>query len=125
MRKKISHDNVCHACHRTLVKPGELTPQERVEKIQEIQRHKNRRNQNLKILTLILPGVGHVYHGWIVSGFMSLLLLCFFFFSTVFWFYIPTPVSMNALSFAIKWMSAAGLIIVYVSAVMNIFRRVP
>ncbi len=123
--RKISRDDVCHACHKTLVRVGELTPQERVEKILEIQHHKNRRNQNLKVLTLIFPGIGHIYYGWTVSGFIRLFLSCFFSLSTVLWLYIPTPVSMNILASVIKWMSAAGLIIVYVSTVMNIFRRVP
>ena len=123
--KKIFHKNVCHICYKTLVKMDELTPKERVEKILEIQHYKIRRNQTMKILTLIFPGIGHIYYGWSVSGAVKLLLFNFFIFSTLLWFYIPTPVSMDLLSSFFRWASVTGLIVVYVTTVVNIFRRVP
>ena len=79
----------------------------------------------MKILTLIFPGIGHIYYGWSVSGAVKLLLFNFFIFSTLLWFYIPTPVSMDLLSSFFRWASVTGLIVVYVATVVNIFRRVP
>jgi tetratricopeptide (TPR) repeat protein len=123
--KKISQENICHTCFKTLVKISELPSQERVERILEIHHYKDRRNKRLKILTLIFPGSGHVYYGWSVRGFMILILFTFFLFLTLLWFYIPVPVSMNQITGFFRWVSIAGLILVYVFTAINIFRRIP
>jgi len=123
--KRISHEDVCLKCFKTLVKVSELSPKERIEKILEIQRYRDDRNQRLKILTLILPGSGHIYYGWHAQGFLLTLSFTFFFFSTLLWLYIPTPVSMNQIASFFSWMSVIGFILVYASAVINVFRRIP
>lgn len=123
--KRISHEDVCLTCFKTLVKVSELGPKERIERILEIQRYKNNRNQRLKILTLIFPGSGHIYYGWSVYGFLILLSFTFFLFSTLLWLYIPTPVSMNQTASFFRWVSVAGFILVYGVAVINVFRRIP
>lgn len=123
--KRISHEDVCLKCFRTLVKVSELGPKDRIVRILEIQRYRDNRNQCLKILTLIFPGSGHIYYGWPVYGFLILLSFTFFLFSTLLWLYIPTPVSMNQTASFFRWVSVAGFILVYVTAVINVFRRIP
>ncbi len=123
--KRISHEEVCLTCFKTLVKVSELGPKERIERIQEIQRYRGNRNQRLKILTLIFPGSGHIYYGWPVYGFLILLSFTFFLFSTLLWLYIPTPVSMNQTASFFRWVSVVGFILVYGAAVINVFRRIP
>lgn len=119
--KRLSHEDVCIKCFRTLIKVSELSPRKRIERILEIQRYRDNRNHLLKLLTLIFPGSGHIYYGWSVHGALILLLFTFFAFSTLLWFYIPIPVSVNIF----KWLSAAGLVLVYGSAAFSVFRRVP
>jgi tetratricopeptide (TPR) repeat protein len=76
--KKISYENVCHMCSKILVKRGQLTLQERVEKILEAHSYKRKKYRILKILTLIFPGGGHVFHGWCADGFLIMLAFTFF-----------------------------------------------
>lgn len=123
--KKISQEDICHTCFKTLVKISELPSQERIERILEIHHYKDRRNRCLKILTLIFPGSGHIYYGWSVHGLLILALFAFFLFSTLLWLYVPAPVSMNQVTSFFRWVSVAGLILVYAFTAINIFRRIP
>lgn len=122
---RISHEDVCVTCFKTLVKVSELSPKDRIKRILDIQRHMDNMNRRLKILTLICPGSGHIYFGKSAFGSMILLLFVFFVFSILLWFYIPTPVSMDQVASFFRWTSFAGLILVYGVAVMNVFRRIP
>ncbi|HDH50832.1 MAG TPA: tetratricopeptide repeat protein, partial [Nitrospirae bacterium] len=70
--KRISHEDVCLTCFKTLVQVSELGPKERVERILEIQHYRDDKNQRLKLLTAILPGSGHIYYGRTVYGFVTL-----------------------------------------------------
>lgn len=123
--KRISHDDVCLMCFRTLVRISELGTKERIERILDIQQHRYKNNQRLKILTSVFPGIGHVYYGWMGTGFLMLLSFTFFLFSTLLWFYIPSPVSMNQITHFFRWVSASGLILSYIAALTNVFRRTP
>ncbi len=123
--RRISHEDVCIMCFKTLVKISELGPKERIERILEIQHHRNKRNRHLKILTFIFPGSGHVYYGWPVLGFTIILSFAFFLFSTLLWFYIPPPVSMTQITLFFRWVSVLGFILIYVAAVINVYRRIP
>jgi hypothetical protein len=123
--KRISHENICIMCFRTLVKISELGPKERIERILEIQRHRNKRDRHLKILTFIFPGSGHVYYGWPVLGFTIILSFTFFLFSTLLWFYIPPPVSMTQITLFFRWVSMLGFILIYIAAAINVYRRIP
>jgi tetratricopeptide (TPR) repeat protein len=122
--KKMSRENVCRTCFKTLIRMGELTPQERVEKILEVQRYKNNKKRIIKILTFIFPGSGHVYHGWTVYGLLLMVGITFFLISGLLWLYIPAHVSMNLVSSVFKWVSISGFIIMYLTTVINILRRV-
>ncbi len=119
--KRLSHEDVCIKCFRTLIRVSELSPRKRIERILEIQRFRDRKNQRIKLLTLIFPGSGHVYFGWSGYGALILLLTTFFAFSTVLWFFISIPVSVNIF----KWFSLGGFVLVYGFAVFNVFRRMP
>jgi hypothetical protein len=123
--RKIFQEDVCHICFKTLVKISELPSKDRAEKILDIHHYKDRKNRRLKILTLIFPGSGHAYYGWPVHGFLILALFTFFLFSTLVWFYVPAPVTMNIVTSFFRWVSVAGLILVYAFTVINIFRRIP
>ncbi|MEE8329751.1 MAG: tetratricopeptide repeat protein [Thermodesulfovibrionia bacterium] len=123
--KRISREDVCLMCYKTLVEVSELGPKERIEKILEIQRYRDDRNQRLKILTFILPGSGHIYSGLNIYGFLILLSFAFFLFSALQWFYIPAIVSMKQAAVFFGWASVSGLILVYGLAVISAFRRTP
>jgi hypothetical protein len=123
--KRISHEDVCIMCFKTLVKISELGPKERIERILEIQRYRNKRILHLKILTFIFPGSGHVYYGWPVLGLTIILSFAFFLSSTLLWFYIPPPVSMTQIALFFRWVSVLGFILIYVAAVINVYRRIP
>jgi tetratricopeptide (TPR) repeat protein len=123
--KRISQEDICITCFKTLIKVSELGSRDRIERILEIQRYREDRNQHLKILTLIFPGCGHIYYGWTVFGFLISLLFAFFLSSTFFWFYIPTPAAMNPVADFIKWISVACVVIVYGFAMEKVFRRAP
>ncbi len=122
--KKFSKDDVCLACHKTVILKSPLSPRERLEKIIEKQHFINRRKQILKILTLILPGSGHTYYGWPVYGFFILLSVTFFLFSALMWIYFLPPVSMIQIAALFKWLSVIGLAVVYIATVVNVFGRV-
>ncbi|MBI4698495.1 MAG: hypothetical protein HY758_06170, partial [Nitrospirae bacterium] len=122
--KKVTYDQLCHSCFQALVSLGELTPEERVERILEIQRYKSRRIRRLKVLTLFLPGSGHVYYGWSGYGFLILMAFTFFLFSSLLWFRLSVPESMNPVASMFGWISACGFILIYVITAMRILRRV-
>jgi tetratricopeptide (TPR) repeat protein len=122
--KKISHEDICHACFKTLMRMTELTPQERIERILEAQRHRSNRNRNMRILTFIFPGSGHVYYGCPGYGFMIMIGFTFFIFLTLLWMFFPTFITLDKVSSVFKWFSISGIIAVYLVAVMNILRRV-
>lgn len=123
--KRISHDDVCLMCFKTLVRTSELGTKERIERILGIQQYRHKNNQRLKILTSVFPGSGHVYYGWPGTGFLILLSFTFFLFSILLWFYIPAPTSMNQITRCFRWVSASGLILSYIAALANVFRRTP
>ncbi|TNF52356.1 tetratricopeptide repeat protein [bacterium] len=123
--KKLLKEDICHTCFKTLVKVTELKSKERIERILEIQGYREERNTYLKVLTLIIPGIGHVYYGWTVFGFSLILLSSFFLSSSFSWFYFPVPVSMGQTAFFAKWMSVAGLVLVYGFSAERVLRRIP
>ncbi len=123
--KKMSQENICRSCFKTVIRMGELTPRERVEKILEVQRYKNNKNKIIKVLNLIFPGSGHVYHGWTLYGLLLMITFTFFLVSGLLWLYIPAPLSMNGASSVFKWVSISGFIIVYLTTAINILRSVP
>ncbi len=123
--KRISREEVCLKCFKTLLKTSELGPKERIERILEIQRYRDNRNQSLKILTLIFPGSGHIYYGWSLYGMLLVLSFTFFLFLALLWFFFPAPLSMDHIFSFFGWISLIGLILVYGFAAVNVFRRIP
>jgi tetratricopeptide (TPR) repeat protein len=123
--KKLLKEDICHTCFKTLVKVSELKSKERIERILEIQEYREERNKYLKVLTLIVPGIGHVYYGWTVFGFSLILFFSFFLSASFSWFYFPVPVAMSQTAFFAKWMSVAGLLVVYGFSAEKVLRRIP
>jgi tetratricopeptide (TPR) repeat protein len=123
--KRISREDVCITCFKTLVKVSELGSKERIERIIEIQRYRDSRNRHFKFLTAIVPGSGHVFYGWPVYGFIIMLLCTFFLSSALLWRFIPAPVSMGEAAFFFHWLSLAGLVLIYGFAITKVFRRTP
>jgi tetratricopeptide (TPR) repeat protein len=123
--KRISQEDVCITCFKTLIKVSELGSKERIERILEIQNYRESRNRHLKFLTILFPGSGHIFHGWTVFGVLTLLFFGFFLSSFILWSYFPAPISMKETSSLFRWISAAGLFLTYSLAVENVFRRIP
>jgi tetratricopeptide (TPR) repeat protein len=123
--KRISQENVCIVCYKTLIKVSELSSKNRIERILEIQHFRERKNWHLKFLTILFPGSGHLYHGWTVYGLVILLFFSFFLCSFALWKFFPAPVSLRELSAFFKWSSVAGLVLTYGLAIENVFRRIP
>ncbi len=111
--KKLPQDNICVLCYKILGSPSRISPQERIEKILNIQHYKDVRNMRVKILNLIFPGSGHIYYGRPFHGFSFLLLFTFFLCSIILWSYmLPSP-PMNQIASLFKWIFIIGLIPVY------------
>ncbi len=123
--KRLSHEEVCLACFKTLVKVSEMGARERIERILEIQRYRDIKNMRLKILTVLLPGAGHIYYGWTVQGTAILSSFTFFVVSALFWSHIPFPEAMSHMTSFLAGASVAGFIIVYSISVISIFRGTP
>ncbi len=123
--RRLSHDDVCIKCFRTLVEVSELGPKDRIGRILDIQRYREKKNNRLKILTLLFPGSGHIYFGWSLKGLMIMLSFTFFLSSVFFWNYMPVPLSMNETVSFFSGASIIGLLFVYGIVAQNILRRTP
>ncbi|HDZ62413.1 MAG TPA: tetratricopeptide repeat protein [Nitrospirae bacterium] len=123
--KRLSHEEVCLTCFKTLVKVSEMGARERIERILEIQRHRDNKNMRLKALTLLFPGAGHIYYGWTLQGTAILVTFAFFLFSALFWSNMPVPEAMNHMASFFLKVSVVGFIIVYSISVISVFRGTP
>lgn len=123
--KRLSHEEVCLTCFKTLVKVSEMGARERIERILEIQRHRDNKNMRLKVLTLLFPGAGHIYYGWTLQGVAIIVTFAFFIFSALFWSNMPVPEDMNQMASFFLKVSVAGFILVYSISVISVFRGTP
>ncbi|MBI5025733.1 MAG: tetratricopeptide repeat protein [Nitrospirae bacterium] len=120
--RKLSRDDVCVRCYKTLVKMNEMEPKERVRKLLEIQGFKNNRSLKMKLLTIFLPGGGHIYYGKSLSGFVILLLSIFFGSLVILWNHVSLPLSMSMIVFPFSLISVTGLILIYGFTIIRVFR---
>ena len=121
--EEIVEDDICPACFKTLSRITELNPKERMAKKIEINRYRERRNDKLRIMTLFLPGSGHIYFDELIPGFLILFLFLFFIASAFIWGLVMPSVLMAPFAHTITWLSIAGLIIFYFAVVMHILRK--
>ncbi len=72
-----SGEGMCLRCYRTLVKIDELEPKARIERILDINTFQNKRRTRVGLLSLILPGMGHLYAGKTIRGFLLIFAFVF------------------------------------------------
>lgn len=123
--KKLARNDMCNVCYKTLMDITKTSSRERVARIVEIHRHRDDKNQRLKIMTLILPGSGHIFYGWTTYGFFIMFASIFFLNSAFIWTYFIPSVSMTQMAALFRWISVTGFVIIYIITVLNIFRKVP
>jgi len=123
--KKLSRGNMCHLCYSALTDITTLRVRERLSRIVQIHRYTDDRMQRIKLLTLFLPGSGHIYYGWIVQGFLIMFFFILFLITAIVWTYFNPSVGMTDLAKTFRWFSLAGLILIYITSVFYVFRKVP
>jgi tetratricopeptide (TPR) repeat protein len=122
--EEILGDDICPACYKTLSRTTELSTKERMAKKIEINRYREDRNYRLRIMTLFLPGSGHIYFNEIIQGFLILFFLLFLISSAFIWPLLMPSVIMASFARTVMWFSIAGVIIFYSTVVFRILRKV-
>lgn len=122
--EEIAEDDICPTCFKTLSRTTELSPKDRMARKVEINRYREYRNYKLRIMTLFLPGSGHIYFEELISGFLILFLFLFFISSAFIWAFVMPSVVMAQFTSTVMWLSIAGVVIFYFAIVMNILRKV-
>ncbi|MBI5675793.1 MAG: tetratricopeptide repeat protein [Nitrospirae bacterium] len=122
--EEIVEDDICPKCYKTLSRTTELNPKDRMSKKIEINRYREERNYKLRIMTLFLPGSGHIYFDELIPGFLFLFLFLFLISSAFIWGLLMPSVIMAPFAHTVTWLSIAGIIIFYFAVVMHILRKV-
>ena len=122
--EEIVEDDICPTCFKTLSRTTELNPKDRMAKKIEINRYREERNYKLRIMSLFLPGSGHIYFEELIPGFLILFLFLFFISSAFIWGLLMPSVLMAQFAHTVTWLSIAGVIIFYFATVMHILRKV-
>ena len=117
-------DGICPTCFKTLSRTTELSPKDRMAKKIEINRYREERNYKLRIMSLFLPGSGHIYFDELIPGFLILFLFLFFISSAFIWGLLMPSVIMAQFAHTVTWLSIACIIIFYFAVVMHILRKV-
>lgn len=123
--KKLIRTNMCHICYSALTDITMLNVKKRISRIVQIHRYREDMMQRLKVMTLLLPGSGHIYYGRTIQGFFIMFLFIFLLTSAFMWTYFNPSVSMTDVATLFRWLSLIGLAIVYSITALNIFRKVP
>lgn len=122
--QKIVEDDICPTCFNTLSRTTELSPKDRMARKIEINRYREKKNSQLRMMTLFLPGSGHIYFNELIPGFLFLFLFLFFISSAFIWGLLMPSVIMEQFTRTVMWLSIAGAIIFYFAVVMHILRKV-
>ncbi len=123
--KRLARDSMCHICYSALTDITSLNVKERISRIVQIHRYREERLQRLKVMTLLLPGSGHIFYGWTVQGFFIMFLFIFLLIFAFMWTYFNPSVSMTDVAVLFRWLSLTGLAMIYVITALNVFRKVP
>jgi len=78
--KHILWGHMCLQCYRSLVKLDELDAKERVARILAVYEYQKKRRDMIKIISFIIPGLGQIYAGSVLSGFLFLWAFLFLLF---------------------------------------------
>lgn len=66
--KHILWGHMCLQCYRSLVKLEELDAKERMAKILAVYEYRRKKRERIKLLSLLLPGSGQIYAGYLLYG---------------------------------------------------------
>ena len=118
--KHIMWGHMCQQCYRSLVKLDELDAKERVARILTVYKYREKRRNVIKILSFIMPGLGQIYAGSILYGFLFLWAFLFFLF-------IPLTNSVFIIEmsgFSHLWLNLSSLLLmIAVYFISNIITR--
>ncbi|MBI3392587.1 MAG: tetratricopeptide repeat protein [Nitrospirae bacterium] len=68
-------ERMCNACHQTLITMVGIDVKDRVRKILEIQKHRERESFVTRLLSFLLPGGGHILMGRTGVGILALFVV--------------------------------------------------
>jgi len=108
--KEILWGQMCPRCYKSIVKLDELDSKERVAKVLEVQGLQSKRRNRIKVLSLVFPGVAHIYAGKILEGSLFLWLSIF-----LLVLILLNPLSSTGLSlFSHVWLTIPSLVLMAV-----------
>ncbi|MBM4145005.1 MAG: hypothetical protein FJ240_01845 [Nitrospira sp.] len=118
--KHILWGHMCLQCYRSIVKLDELDAKERVARILTVYEYQKKRRDMIKIISFIIPGLGQIYAGSVLYGFLFLWAFLFFLF-------IPLTNSIFAIEmsgFSHLWLNLSSLfLMIAVYFISNIITR--
>jgi tetratricopeptide (TPR) repeat protein len=123
--KKLARGDMCHLCYSALTDITSLKVKERLSRIVQIHRYREDRIQKVKLMTLLLPGSGHLYYGWTIQGFLIMFFFIFLLITALIWTYFNPSVAMIDAAKLFRWVSLIGLALIYIITVADVFRKVP
>jgi tetratricopeptide (TPR) repeat protein len=123
--RKLARGDMCHLCYSALTDITSLRVKERIARTVQIHRYREDRIQMVKLLSLILPGSGHLFYGWTIQGFLIMFFFVFLLIVAFIWTYFIPSVAMSDAARVFRWVSLSGLILLYTITLFNVFRKVP
>ncbi len=66
--KHILWGHMCLQCYRSLIKLEELDAKERIARILAVYEYRTKKRERIKLLSLLLPGSGQIYAGYLLYG---------------------------------------------------------
>ncbi len=118
---------LCTSCSYIFAKRGVVKPGKREEKIRQVKHYEQARRWTARITSLLLPGSGHIYLGYMGKGFVigGLIAILFFHLSlqnTFLHAYEGISTSNTFAVFLIEWVIILGL---YIFTLWDIFSLAP
>jgi tetratricopeptide (TPR) repeat protein len=74
---------MCRQCESSLIRIGELESRERIARLLALYQRQMKRRRTVKVLSYVMPGIGQIYAGRILPGFLLLLGGMFFLITSV------------------------------------------
>jgi tetratricopeptide (TPR) repeat protein len=71
----VPHGAVCSQCVYVFAEGAGIGVKERTRKIIEIRRNREQNGDTGRLLGLLIPGGGHIYFGWLATGFVVLFIV--------------------------------------------------
>lgn len=112
--------DLCSQCFSVFVRREAVDPVARDQKEQEISRFEARQRQASRLLTLLSPGSGHVFRGFMIKGFFALIL--FFVLVVWSWFWQGPLVSSWVPGVWATWGKIAGIGVAVLAIYLWAFR---